>query len=169
LVGIPHEELRNRRREWVLMFGAATSLSIRPDGVSAFIPRLVQGLKSMGVESTAPAHVGVEPTAPAHAMSPAPTPMPAVTTVPPATQDTHTLQPDTQTTATPVPGPLSQTPRYLLIGNAAVFVLLVCGILIWKLIPPPRPSRPPLQVPTLYTTTVDSYYRFARGDHAAPP
>ncbi|HKC75804.1 MAG TPA: toll/interleukin-1 receptor domain-containing protein, partial [Chloroflexota bacterium] len=66
LVGITHEELRNRRREWVLMFGAATSLSIPPDGVSAFVPRLVQGLKSMGVEPTAPSHVGVESTAPAH-------------------------------------------------------------------------------------------------------
>ena len=53
LIGITHEELRNRRREWVLMFGAATSLSIPPGGVSAFIPRLVQGLKSMGVEPTA--------------------------------------------------------------------------------------------------------------------
>ncbi|HKC74565.1 MAG TPA: toll/interleukin-1 receptor domain-containing protein, partial [Chloroflexota bacterium] len=77
LVGIPHEELRNRRREWVLMFGAATSLSLPPGDVSAFIPRLVQGLKSMGVE----------PTAPAHTLSPALTPMPAVTTVSPATQD----------------------------------------------------------------------------------
>src|SRR5919199_4451093 len=48
LVGIAHQELRNRRREWVLMFGAATSLSLPPDGVSTFIPRIVQGLKSMG-------------------------------------------------------------------------------------------------------------------------
>jgi TIR domain len=54
LIGITHEELRNRHREWVLMFGAATSLSLLPDGVSAFIPRLVQGLKSMGAEPTAP-------------------------------------------------------------------------------------------------------------------
>jgi hypothetical protein len=54
LIGITHEELRNRHREWVLMFGAATSLSLPPDGVSAFIPRLVQGLKRMGAEPTAP-------------------------------------------------------------------------------------------------------------------
>jgi hypothetical protein len=54
LFGITHEELRNRRKEWVLMFGAATPLSIPPSGVSAFIPRLVQGLKSMGAEPTAP-------------------------------------------------------------------------------------------------------------------
>jgi hypothetical protein len=54
LLGITYEELRNRHRDWVLMLGAATPLSIPPDGVSAFIPRLVQGLKSMGVEPTAP-------------------------------------------------------------------------------------------------------------------
>ncbi|HKO23195.1 MAG TPA: toll/interleukin-1 receptor domain-containing protein [Chloroflexota bacterium] len=54
LLGITYEELRNRHRDWVLMFGPATPLSIPPDGVSAFIPRLVQGLKSMGVEPTAP-------------------------------------------------------------------------------------------------------------------
>jgi hypothetical protein len=36
------------------MFGSATLLSIPPDGVSALIPRLIQGLKSMGVEPTAP-------------------------------------------------------------------------------------------------------------------
>jgi hypothetical protein len=54
LLGITYEELRKRRREWVLMFGAVAPLSIPPDGVSAFIPRLVQGLKSIGVEPTAP-------------------------------------------------------------------------------------------------------------------
>jgi hypothetical protein len=53
LIGITHEELRNRHREWVLMFGPATWLSLPPDGDSAFIPRLVQGLKSMGAEPTA--------------------------------------------------------------------------------------------------------------------
>ena len=56
LIGITHEELRNRHRDWVLMFGAATSLSLPPDGVSAFMPRLVQGLKRMGAEPTAPSH-----------------------------------------------------------------------------------------------------------------
>ena len=54
LIGITHEELRNRHRDWVLMFGAATWLSLPPDSVSAFIPRLVQGLNSMGAEPTAP-------------------------------------------------------------------------------------------------------------------
>ena len=54
LLGITHEELRNRHRDWVLMFGAATWLSLPPDSVSAFIPRLVQGLNSMGAEPTAP-------------------------------------------------------------------------------------------------------------------
>jgi hypothetical protein len=54
LIGITHEELRHRHREWVLMFGPATWLSLPPDGVSAFIPRLVQGLKRMGAEPTAP-------------------------------------------------------------------------------------------------------------------
>jgi TIR domain len=55
LIGITHEELRNRHSDWVLMFGAATPLSIPPAGVSTFIPRLVQGLKRMGAEPTAPA------------------------------------------------------------------------------------------------------------------
>jgi hypothetical protein len=54
LIGITHAELRNRHRDWVLMFGTATPLSLPPDGVSALIPRFVQGLKSMGVEPTAP-------------------------------------------------------------------------------------------------------------------
>jgi hypothetical protein len=53
LIGITREELRNRHRDWVLMFGPAMWLSLPPDGVSAFIPRLVQGLKSMGAEPTA--------------------------------------------------------------------------------------------------------------------
>src|SRR5919204_2413164 len=156
LIGITYQELRNRRREWVLMFGAATSLTIPPDGVSAIMPRLVQGLKGLGVE----------PAAPAQAMAPAPPPLPAVSTGPPATQDTYTPQPDTQTTATPVPGPRAQATRYPLIGSAAMVVLLVCGILIWKLIPSPRP---PVQVATLSAVPVDSYYRLARGGHAAPP
>ena len=56
LLGITYQELRNRRKEWALMFGAATSLSLPPDGVSAFIPRLVQGLKRIGAEPTAPSH-----------------------------------------------------------------------------------------------------------------
>ena len=54
LLGITHQELRNRRKEWVLMFGSATPLSLPPGGVSAFIPRLVQGLNSMGAEPTVP-------------------------------------------------------------------------------------------------------------------
>ena len=54
LLGITHEELRNRHPDWILMFGAVMPLSIPPDDVSTFIPRLVQGLKSMGVEPTAP-------------------------------------------------------------------------------------------------------------------
>src|SRR5437763_7208220 len=156
LVGITHEELRNRRREWVLMFGAATSLSIPPDGVSAFIPRLVQGLKIMGVE----------PTATAQEMSPALTPMPAVNTVPPATQATPTPQPDTHGPSTTVPGARSRAMRYPLIGSAAVFMLLVCGILTWKLLPP---ARAPQRVATLYTAPVASYDRFARAHRAAPP
>jgi hypothetical protein len=53
LIGITHEEVRHRHREWVLMFGPATWLSLPPDGISAFIPRLVQGLKSMGAEPMA--------------------------------------------------------------------------------------------------------------------
>src|SRR5919197_2093025 len=47
LIGITHKELRHRHSDWVLMFGGATWLSLPPDGVSAFIPRLVQGLKRM--------------------------------------------------------------------------------------------------------------------------
>jgi hypothetical protein len=54
LIGITHEELRNRHKEWVLMFGPTTWLSLSPESVSAVNPRLVQGLKSMGVEPTAP-------------------------------------------------------------------------------------------------------------------
>ena len=53
LIGITREELRQRHRDWVLMFGPAMWLSLPPDGASAFIPRLVQGLKSMGAEPTA--------------------------------------------------------------------------------------------------------------------
>jgi hypothetical protein len=56
LIGITHKELRHRHSDWVLMFGGATWLSLPPDGVSAFIPRLVQGLKRMGVEPAAPSH-----------------------------------------------------------------------------------------------------------------
>jgi hypothetical protein len=164
LLGITYEELRNHRREWVLMFGAATSLTIPADGVSAIMPRLIQGLKGLGVEPTAPAQT-MAPTPPP-VSAPVPPPVPAVSTGPPATQDTHPPQPNTQTTATPVSGARFQVPRYLLIGNAAVFVLLVCGILIWKLISPPRP---PVQVSSLSTVPADSYDRFARTAHAAPP
>src|ERR671939_1443897 len=92
LIGITYQELRNRRREWVLMFGAATSLSIPPDGISAIMPRLIQGLKGLGVEPTAPAQAMAPATVPEPAMAPAPTPMPAVTTAPPATQDTYPPQ-----------------------------------------------------------------------------
>jgi hypothetical protein len=54
LLGITYQELRNRRKEWVLMFGAATPLSIPPGGVSGFIPRLVKGPNGIGAEPTAP-------------------------------------------------------------------------------------------------------------------
>jgi hypothetical protein len=53
LIGITHAELRTRHRDWVVMFGAATWLSLPPDGLSGIIPRLVQGLKSIGAEPTA--------------------------------------------------------------------------------------------------------------------
>src|SRR5437763_11133496 len=48
LIGITHKELRDRHRDWVLMFGGATWLSVPSDGVSAFIPRIVQGLIKNG-------------------------------------------------------------------------------------------------------------------------
>ena len=56
LIGITHKELRDHHRDWVLMFGGATWLSVPPDGVSAFIPRIVQGLKRMGAEPTPSSH-----------------------------------------------------------------------------------------------------------------
>ena len=54
VIGITHAELRNRHRDWVVMFGGATWLSLPPDGVSTLIPRLVQGLKAIGAEPTVP-------------------------------------------------------------------------------------------------------------------
>src|ERR687885_601376 len=96
LIGITYEELRNRRREWVLMFGPATSLTIPPDGVSAIMPRLIQGLQGMGVEPTAPAPAMAPATAPTQAMAPAAAPEQAIA---PATAPAPAMAP----AAPPVP------------------------------------------------------------------
>jgi hypothetical protein len=49
LRGISHLEFQNRQPEWRAAIGAATSVSLQPQGVGAIIPRIIAGLKAAGI------------------------------------------------------------------------------------------------------------------------
>ncbi|MCJ7605601.1 MAG: TIR domain-containing protein, partial [Dehalococcoidales bacterium] len=49
LRGITHVEFQNRQPEWREAIGAATSLSIRQEGIAGILPRVIDGLKSLGL------------------------------------------------------------------------------------------------------------------------
>jgi hypothetical protein len=52
LRGITHVEFQNRQPEWREAIGAAASISIPREGVARVIPRIIDGLKSLGILPT---------------------------------------------------------------------------------------------------------------------
>ena len=48
--GISHIEFQNRQPEWREAIGAATSISIPKEGAASVLPRIIAGLKSLGVQ-----------------------------------------------------------------------------------------------------------------------
>lgn len=50
LVGISHVEFTNRQPEWREAMGAATSIMVPREGVAAIVPRILAGLRALGVE-----------------------------------------------------------------------------------------------------------------------
>lgn len=53
LLGITHEEFQKRQPDWREMLGPAASIRVPPDGVSAVIPRMVQGLRGLRITAAA--------------------------------------------------------------------------------------------------------------------
>jgi tetratricopeptide (TPR) repeat protein len=48
---VTHVEFQNRQPEWRQAIGTATSIRIPPEGISAILPRIVKGLKALGIDS----------------------------------------------------------------------------------------------------------------------
>jgi TolB-like protein len=55
LHNLSHEEFQSRQPEWNQVLGAATSIRIPPRGIDGVVPRLLEGLKALDVESGLPA------------------------------------------------------------------------------------------------------------------
>jgi TIR domain len=47
---ISHEEFQKRQPEWRMAFGAAVSAEVPPGGAAPIVPRIVDGLRKLGVE-----------------------------------------------------------------------------------------------------------------------
>jgi len=52
LRGISHAEFRAARPDWAMAMGAATALTLPPEGARAAVPRLVEGLRALGALPT---------------------------------------------------------------------------------------------------------------------
>jgi hypothetical protein len=52
--GISHDDFRKRQPEWRMAFGAAVSAEVPDEGVTPLVPRIVAGLRKLGVEPGAP-------------------------------------------------------------------------------------------------------------------
>ena len=50
LKSISHVEFANRQPEWKEAVGSATSITVPRDGAAVIIPRIIEGLKGMGIE-----------------------------------------------------------------------------------------------------------------------
>ncbi len=50
LLGLTHDQLDRRRPEWTQAFGAATSLSIPMHEAAGAVPKLVEGLRRLGIK-----------------------------------------------------------------------------------------------------------------------
>ncbi|HUT32377.1 MAG TPA: SUMF1/EgtB/PvdO family nonheme iron enzyme [Planctomycetota bacterium] len=50
LIGISHAEFQQRQPGWRVALGASTSIRVPPQGVAAIVPRVVQGLKALGLK-----------------------------------------------------------------------------------------------------------------------
>ncbi|HMH54409.1 MAG TPA: toll/interleukin-1 receptor domain-containing protein [Candidatus Acidoferrum sp.] len=50
--GISHAEFQQNQQEWRMALGAASSLTIPPEGAVAVVPRLIRGLQGLGIEPT---------------------------------------------------------------------------------------------------------------------
>ena len=47
---ISHEEFQKRQPEWRMAFGAAVSAEVPPEGTAPIVPRIVDGLRKLGVQ-----------------------------------------------------------------------------------------------------------------------
>jgi hypothetical protein len=54
LIGISHVEFGARQPEWREAIGSATAVSLPVEGVAAIVPRIVNGLRAMGIEPGEP-------------------------------------------------------------------------------------------------------------------
>lgn len=56
LVGISYDELRLRRREWAIAFGATASLLLAPEAMAQAVSHITQALQALGVAPNGTAH-----------------------------------------------------------------------------------------------------------------
>ena len=68
LLGVSHAQFQKRQPEWREAVGAAASLSVSPERFKTCIPKVLEGLKSLGIAprpSRRPSDIGTQPLAPA--------------------------------------------------------------------------------------------------------
>ena len=73
LISISHVEFGNRQPEWREAIGSATTISVPQGGVGLILPRILSGLRALGIE---PRAEGGEPTARPGVAASAPVPVP---------------------------------------------------------------------------------------------
>ena len=109
LIGISHVEFAARQPEWREALGSSTSIALPPGGVALLLPRVVDGLRGLGIApSDGDGDDGTAPAAVPHVYR-----VPAATTAP----------------APPVAPPASMARRPLLVGaGVAVAALLLLAV-----------------------------------------
>ena len=97
LVGIAHSEFQSRQPLWRQAIGAATAVSVPPEGVAAIVPRIAAGLREMAIEP-GETDAGAATTA----QTPLSKPAPPTTAIPEPDPDPPAL-PEAEATPTPPP------------------------------------------------------------------
>jgi hypothetical protein len=144
LRGITHIEFQNRQPEWREAVGAAASISIPLEGVAGILPRIIDGLKALGIHpkvKAKPARVAQIRKALSEPPARKPEPEAIATEVPPAKIAKAAIK-------------RKRWIKPVLIASA-IIALIVVGVIFLAQPeestsppPPPTPSPPPTPIPT---------------------
>lgn len=146
LRGLAHADLQRLRPDWAMIVGAATSITLPPEGVSSVVPRIIEGLRRLGIRPGGPAPAPASPAPPPAArVPPLPVTAPPGASIPPAVPGGSAPPP----LAAPGPG----RPPALAIALPALGLLAAAALLLLVLgrfpggqltggAPSPPPSPP---------------------------